>query len=237
MKVFVNSQLRVNLAAPQSTHLRSNFNSIFSQKGTTIQLSHFKVRRHLLWRSSISHNTPAPHTHSVSISRMTSSQGWGWSRENTTPRASNYLVMESTKRLPGPSDLAVPGTVSLYFLWPGETGDYKYSFLSLPFWFGLVLWDRVSCYLGCLKCTTELRLALIPDPPTALPQFWDYSMFQPGQTQMPFPTVHVCVFRVMCVLEIRGLHTVSFSINLQFISLSRDLTLYLELTKLARLAG
>lgn len=88
----------------------------------------------------------------VSISRTTSSRGEGQA-EKTLCLVAVTTYVESTSGCYLTPLTSLPTALSISISCGQEkAGDYKYSFLSLLFCFVSILWDRVSYYLGSLKC-------------------------------------------------------------------------------------
>lgn len=118
---------------------------------------------------------------------MTSSRSEGQA-EKTLCLVAVTIYVESTSGCYLTPLTSLPRALSISISCGQEkAGDYKYSFLSLLFCFVSILWDRVSYYLGGLKCTAELKLALIPEPPISLCEFWDYrhGPTYPGTNSLP----------------------------------------------------
>lgn len=152
------------------------------------------------------------------------------------PCTSTYLVTESTKRLPGPPDPLLLA-LSICLLWLERTGDSNSSFLSLLFCFALVLWDRVSCYLGGLKSLQSWSWPWFLTLQPCCLSSGIIGMYQHVQVQRALPPrACVCIQGYMCSGDQRS--TENVFLNQSPIHLLRQaLMLLLELTKLARLAG
>lgn len=114
----------------------------------------------------------------------------------------------------------------------GESRDYKYSFLSLLFCFLPLRQSLILPGWSQMHCTAEAGL----DSQASSLTVWVLGLqacTNIPRHEQPSLSVHIRVFRGTHVLETSGLHRVSFSTNLQFIFLRQDLTLCLDLTKLA----
>lgn len=101
------------------------------------------------------------------------------------PRGSNYLRGKHLWVLPDPSDLTTHGTVNLYFLWPGESRGLQIFFSVIAVLF--LFFETESRITWVVSNAAELKLALIPEPPISLCEFWDYrhGPTYPGTNSLP----------------------------------------------------